>query len=391
MDTNPKSNKTNNGPPMMALMYALAGAAISISCLIISSYIALLVMGGASSVSSFLTAHLGNRLLLFFDAAALVIGVLAGLIARRWEATARRKRELEVRVQDRTAGLEEANRRLELKIAQQKRIEAELESAQLETARLIGKLEKVNRHLSSAADQVEELTNQVELAHKAQSELLLNLEQELRPPLNEIIGMTQKASDAGSDQKRHDFLSSASRCAQDVLSLIDDLLSTPPDQLYGSGFSRSRNPLRILVADDNVISQIVISRLLKSDNHALVFGDDGKEVVELIEKQSFDLVLIGLHLPDMSGAEATGIIREREKFRGTYTPIIGLLSPDEKDEAQRLIDSGMDSYLIKPVDRRSLREVINKVQQKMSADRYGQSLEAATEARLLNRRKNQPV
>ncbi len=144
-----------------------------------------------------------------------------------------------------------------------------------------------------------------------------------------------------------------------VMDSALDLLLRPRKE--GSAAEDADRQLRILVADDNVISQIVITRLLKAGGHKLMFGDDAEEVISLLEDRKFDLVFMGVHLPDMNGMEATALIRRKQAEQGIYTPIIGLVSDDEKDESRWCLKAGMDGVVLKPIDQRTLLKTMDQV------------------------------
>jgi signal transduction histidine kinase/AmiR/NasT family two-component response regulator len=132
-----------------------------------------------------------------------------------------------------------------------------------------------------------------------------------------------------------------------------------------------RQPLRILVADDNVVSQIVVSRLLKAQGHSLMFADYGEEIVSLLDARRFDLAFIGIHLPDMTGFEAAAIVRREQTNSGIYTPLIGLVAEDEREEHRWCLKSGMDDVVFKPVEQAALYEAIGRVMSKLASDGVG--------------------
>jgi CheY-like chemotaxis protein len=70
---------------------------------------------------------------------------------------------------------------------------------------------------------------------------------------------------------------------------------------------------------------------------------------------------MGVHLPDMNGMEATALIRRKQADQGIYTPIIGLVSDDEKDECRWCLKAGMDGVVLKPIDQRTLLKTMDQV------------------------------
>jgi len=117
------------------------------------------------------------------------------------------------------------------------------------------------------------------------------------------------------------------------------------------------NPLHILVADDDVQNQRMLSLILKRKGHSLDFASTGVEVVDAVDKNKFDLVLMDVLMPYMDGIEATRQIRASENGNGRL-PIIGLTAVIEV-EFTRCLQAGMDHVLSKPLDVEELEEVIN--------------------------------
>ena len=112
--------------------------------------------------------------------------------------------------------------------------------------------------------------------------------------------------------------------------------------------------LNILLADDNLVNQKVVTHLLGRRGHNVVVAVDGREAVETAEKQRFDLILMDVEMPVMSGLEATAILRRRERTANARTPIIALTAHVMKEDRERCLSAGMDGYLAKPIDEGAL-------------------------------------
>jgi CheY-like chemotaxis protein len=125
--------------------------------------------------------------------------------------------------------------------------------------------------------------------------------------------------------------------------------------------SRVREPhgaMRILLAEDNVVNQRVALRILEKAGHSVVLARNGVEAVEKFNGQKFDLVLMDVQMPEMSGIEATA--RIREMGAGLRTPIIALTAHAMSGDQQRCLDAGMDDYLAKPIQASTLLALVNK-------------------------------
>ncbi len=117
--------------------------------------------------------------------------------------------------------------------------------------------------------------------------------------------------------------------------------------------------LRILVAEDNVVSQKVISQLLRNDGHEVTVVGDGRAAATAVDG-SYDLVLMDVQMPEMDGLQATAAIRQAEKASGRRAVIVALTAHAMKGDREQCLASGMDDYLTKPVTLAMLRGVLEK-------------------------------
>ena len=121
---------------------------------------------------------------------------------------------------------------------------------------------------------------------------------------------------------------------------------------------RAANRLRILLAEDNVVNQRVAIRLLEKQGHSIVLASNGREAVAAVEREAFDVVLMDVQMPDMSGLEATALIRRRELTTGDHLPIIAMTAHAMKGDREACLDAGMDSYISKPIQSAELYKVL---------------------------------
>ncbi|NQT16066.1 MAG: response regulator, partial [Planctomycetes bacterium] len=108
--------------------------------------------------------------------------------------------------------------------------------------------------------------------------------------------------------------------------------------------------LRILLAEDNAVNQRLAVAILRKRDYEVEVVDNGKEAVEAWQRGVYDLVLMDVQMPVMSGFEATAAIRAAEEPRGTHTPIVAMTAHAMKGDRQRCLDAGMDGYVAKPID-----------------------------------------
>ncbi|HXX63642.1 MAG TPA: response regulator, partial [Bacteroidota bacterium] len=120
-----------------------------------------------------------------------------------------------------------------------------------------------------------------------------------------------------------------------------------------------RLPLRILVAEDNVINQKVALRMLDRLGYRADVAGNGAEAVAAIQRQQYDLVFMDVHMPEMDGFEATRNIRAIEgKLR--HTNIIAMTANALQGDRERCLEAGMDDYIAKPVRQSDLAGVIKR-------------------------------
>jgi|HubBroStandDraft_6_1064221.scaffolds.fasta_scaffold06106_4 PAS domain S-box-containing protein len=116
--------------------------------------------------------------------------------------------------------------------------------------------------------------------------------------------------------------------------------------------------LRVLLAEDNLVNQRLAVRLLEKRGHRVVVAATGLEALKALEKESFDLVLMDVQMPEMDGLEATAIIREKEKGTGHRQPIVALTAHAMKGDREKCIEGGMDGYLSKPIRPQELDQLL---------------------------------
>jgi len=122
-----------------------------------------------------------------------------------------------------------------------------------------------------------------------------------------------------------------------------------------------RRRLRILLAEDNLVNQTLAVRLLEKHGHTVAVANNGKEALAAFEKESFDLVLMDVQMPEMDGFEATAAIREKEKGTGGHIPIIAMTAHAMKGDRERCLAAGMEDYISKPVRAKELFEAIDRI------------------------------
>jgi CheY-like chemotaxis protein len=123
----------------------------------------------------------------------------------------------------------------------------------------------------------------------------------------------------------------------------------------------ARESLRILVAEDNLVNQALIRRLMEKAGHTVRVANNGHEVLGAAQQGDYDLIFMDIQMPDMDGFTATEAIREKERRVGGHIPIVAMTAHAMKGDEEKCMAAGMDGYVSKPIDRAKLFAVIAEV------------------------------
>ena len=136
--------------------------------------------------------------------------------------------------------------------------------------------------------------------------------------------------------------------------LLDSIMST-----LGHSRERANTPavppvpsagnLRILVAEDNPVNQLLAVRTLEKAGHSVAVANNGEEALGALGRETFDLILMDVHMPLMDGFQATARIRQQEQGTGRHMPIVAMTAHAIKGDRERCLEAGMDGYVAKPV------------------------------------------
>ena len=119
--------------------------------------------------------------------------------------------------------------------------------------------------------------------------------------------------------------------------------------------------LKVLLAEDNEVNQRIALAMLKRLGHRAVLVGNGLAAVEQTEREAFDVVLMDVQMPEMSGLEAATAIRRRERRTGVTVPIIALTAHAMEGDRERCLASGMTGYLSKPLTLDALKAALEQV------------------------------
>ena len=150
----------------------------------------------------------------------------------------------------------------------------------------------------------------------------------------------------------------------ELLKIIRTALGVPVDQQNpmdrASAPAERASPLRILLAEDNQVNLRVAQALLERMGHTVSAAGDGRQALQRLQDENFDLVLMDVQMPEMDGFDATRAIRSQEQNTGKHLPIIAMTAHAMKGDQDRCRESGMDDYVAKPVSVQALADAIGR-------------------------------
>jgi CheY-like chemotaxis protein len=123
--------------------------------------------------------------------------------------------------------------------------------------------------------------------------------------------------------------------------------ATAPDRL---------EPLRVLVAEDNPVNQLVAVRMLQRMGHVVDVAADGQQAIDAFHAGAYDLVLMDCQMPGIDGFEATRRIRKLENTG--RTPVIAITAHAMEGAREQCLQAGMDDYLAKPLTLEKLSALL---------------------------------
>ncbi len=154
-----------------------------------------------------------------------------------------------------------------------------------------------------------------------------------------------------------------------------DLGSFTIDENLQACACQDRPQRHILLAEDNPVNQLVAVQMLTKAGYRVSVAHNGAQAVEQFEKQRFDLILMDVQMPVMTGFEATAAIRAREERRSWVfadswqpTPIVAMTANAMQGDRERCLEAGMDDYLSKPFQPEALRAVIDRALRRDGTD-----------------------
>jgi signal transduction histidine kinase/CheY-like chemotaxis protein len=131
--------------------------------------------------------------------------------------------------------------------------------------------------------------------------------------------------------------------------------------LSGPSSNSLNRPAMVLIAEDNLINQKVLQRLIERRGHLVEVAANGRDALRLLAEREFDLILMDVQMPEVDGFETTGEIRRRERQTGNHQMIVAMTAHAMAGDRERCLEAGMDDYLSKPVSVEQLERFLPRI------------------------------
>jgi CheY-like chemotaxis protein len=119
--------------------------------------------------------------------------------------------------------------------------------------------------------------------------------------------------------------------------------------------------LRVLVAEDNIVNQRVATGILENAGHTVTVVENGREALDALHAGTFDIVLMDMQMPELSGGEAIAELRRQEHAAGGHVPVIAVTAHALVGDRERCLAGGADGYVPKPMTPAALFAEMGRV------------------------------
>jgi two-component system sensor histidine kinase/response regulator len=145
-----------------------------------------------------------------------------------------------------------------------------------------------------------------------------------------------------------------------IMESLVEPAAFPEEAVPLADVTRSRS-FKVLVAEDNPVNRKLAASILQRAGHNAILVTNGKEAVDAVKREQFDVVLMDVQMPVMGGFEATRLIREHEATSGRRTPIIAVTAHAMKGDREACFAAGMDGFAPKPIQSTKLLEMVDRL------------------------------
>lgn len=213
--------------------------------------------------------------------------------------------------------------------------------------------------------------------NRMKSEFLSKVSHELRTLLNAIMGMTDVALRKDMDEELRRCITVIQSSSDGLLEMVDDILDVSKMESGTlrrvadgrSGIIRDNvdenlilktRETRILLVDDNELNREVAKAILEPLDLVIDEAGNGLEAFQMAMSAPYDVIFMDSNMPVMNGEEATAHIRETEDCVNRQVPIIAITADAVSGVRERLLASGMNDYIVKPIDLRTISEILQR-------------------------------
>ncbi|MEO6597387.1 MAG: response regulator [Planctomycetota bacterium] len=165
----------------------------------------------------------------------------------------------------------------------------------------------------------------------------------------------------------------------DLLDAIVGAVIVPPEMSLlpsrGAAPVQAVTPLRVLLAEDGEVNQLLATILLEQAGHSVVVVENGRAAVEAVQSGQFDLVVMDVQMPEMDGLEAARQIRVHEAATGAHIPIVAMTANAMKGDREQCLAAGMDGYVAKPIHMLDLERAIALAMPRQRFGRPGRGID----------------
>ena len=188
---------------------------------------------------------------------------------------------------------------------------------------------------------------------------------QLRPKLPVVMMLTSHDYNEGVRRCRelgiYSYLIKPVKQCELLAAICKSVIPETESAAAGPRQPASSDRLTILLAEDNLVNQRLAVGLLEKMGHQVTVAKNGREVLELLDRSNFDLVLMDVQMPELDGFAATRELRKREQGRQRPTPVIAITAHAMKGDREACLEAGMDGYIAKPINRAELQRVLEGV------------------------------
>jgi CheY-like chemotaxis protein len=217
-----------------------------------------------------------------------------------------------------------------------------------------------------------EAREQAEDAARARAELVAELAQEFRTPLHTVLGMADLLLETELTREQEGYVRSFLRASESLLGRLDGLLGgsaggargrrREADQAHDACLGARIGPgasLRALVVDDSEPTRKRTLELMRAGGHAADPAPGGRVALEMFREGDYDVVLLDMQMPDLSGFETARELRTLEDVLGRQpVPILAVTGLASEEDVRACLEAGCDDHLQKPLSREALLEAL---------------------------------